>query len=242
MASDGSGALEYVVLSGGSWSAVQSIPNAVASGSPTAEIFGGVGYIVYEGAGSTEGILMYTMLSDGDWSVPSTVGGVSMGGTASLLVYTPPGCSDAQLFIFHGDAAQDGHLWYSQCTASSGQQNIEISTNGITSGPSATLFNDCLYIFYEGNTAGEIKYITFNGTAWGTEAQVSEAGSSMYDITGPSATVFNNMLYVFYQGGSGNGTLWYCASSNGSSRGSALVAGIERHSFGNVSNGVPCRM
>jgi hypothetical protein len=221
MASGGSGALEYVVLSGGSWSSVQTIPNAAAGGPPAAVVFDGVGYIVYEGAGSTEGVLMYTMLSDGEWSVPSFVGGVNMGGTASLLVYTPPGYPAAQLFIFHGDASQDGHLWYSQCSPSSGQQNIEVATNDATSGPSATVFNDCLYVFYEGATSGEIKYVTFNGAAWGTEAQVSGAGSSMYGPTGPSAAVFNNKLYLVYQGSS-DGTLWYCASSNGSSWGSQV--------------------
>ena len=85
--------------------------------------------------------------------------------------------------------------------------------------PSLIVFNNLLYLFYQGS-GSQICYATSSngGASWTNYGAINGL------LTGsPSAVVFNSELYVFYQGCNNAGTLWYNCLS-GSTWGSSTHA------------------
>ena len=191
------------------WSPPFPLPNVYPLGSACAVAYTPPGataaqlYIFYQGAGANGqvGELWYVTYdpSSGAVSAPAQVSGVNMMGNPSAVVFTPSGSTSPQLYVFYQSSGGcnysvfDGTTWTAETT---GAELVE--------SPSAAVFNNQLYVFYQGPGGGWVASMVFNGTSW-TSGTIGNTG-----ITGsPSATVLNSGLYVFHQGQSNNEELWY---------------------------------
>jgi len=84
--------------------------------------------------------------------------------------------------------------------------DVQVPNTGMSSSPSAVLFNNKIYCFHQGsNDSGALWYNVFDGTNWSGDVQVTNTGMS----SSPSAVVFNNQIDCFHQGYNNCGALWY---------------------------------
>lgn len=87
------------------------------------------------------------------------------------------------------------------------QGDKEVPVGLTKEGVSAAVFNDKLYIFYQGTKHGRIWYntISSDGVWRSDDLQITDCRCS----SSPSAVVYDNRLYVFYQGAGDNGDMYY---------------------------------
>jgi hypothetical protein len=111
------------------------------------------------------------------------------------------------IMAFHQGYANNGQLWLA--SAPDGVRfaaDKQIANVGMSSGPSAVLFNSAIYVFHQGyGDNGQLWYSVLQNNQWLADTQVPNTGVS----SGPGAVVFNGKLYVFHQGYGDNGQLWY---------------------------------
>lgn len=86
------------------------------------------------------------------------------------------------------------------------------------SAPASVVFNDKLYLFYNGSGDNGIWYVKHDENTWPSPISCRGAGASAIGVakyTSPCPVVFNNKLYLFFNGAGNDGT-WYTASTDGS--------------------------
>lgn len=145
-------------------------------------------------------------LFDIGWEGDTLVSDTSMASGPSAIVYKN------KIYCFYrrclryipGTSAElrynvfDGQRW----TRDTLIPDLEISSR-----PSATVYNNKIYIFAQGRSKnGELLYSVFDGHRWGPKHRIPTTVLS----SGPATTVFQNKLYIFHQGGPWDiGELWY---------------------------------
>ena len=137
--------------------------------------------------------------------VPNT----GMSSRPSAIVY------DNKIYCFHQGNGNNGELWYNVFDGTDGTDGVDgigwagdvrVSRTGMSSGPSATVYNNKIYCFHQGlgkNT--ELWYNVFDGKRWTGDIRVSNINM----CSGPSVIVYKNKIYCFYHGRGKNGQLWY---------------------------------
>ncbi|MCP1489837.1 hypothetical protein J3D48_006247 [Pseudomonas fluorescens] len=153
----------------------------------------------------------------------------------SAVMFTPPGATAAQLYIFYqtADSTFSGQLCYvifDPVTATCSTP-VQVANVNLSYSPAAVVFDNQLYIFYQGGAGGQgnsaLSYdcLSAAGT-WSGSQQVPGVGLSFT----PAPVVYNDQLYVFLQGETANqpnASLYYdCLSSAGTWSGAFLVAGV----------------
>jgi hypothetical protein len=151
-----------------------------------------------------------TTWSSADQTIPSTT------------MATGPGSAvfNNSIFVFWQDSAPGGALYCTTGTVSTGT-DLSFTTPGqvgnasmaITGSPSAVVYGNELYVFYQSGSNNDLCYSLYSSTttnaattwAWGNTTTVPNVAMSV----SASAVVFNNELYVFHQGGEDCGQLWY---------------------------------
>lgn len=220
------GYLCYSFFNGNSW-ASGTVPGGVMmSESPNAMVIDDVLYILYEGPGN-DGKLYYIATTDlENWAEPVEVGALMISNSPSLLVFNGMLCCFSQgLGSVGGDSdLGDGALWFDVGNGSFWSFNTRLNNVSIQNSPSAALFNDLPYVFYQNN--GQLFYSVYDG-GWQPQAQLVPQGLSDSDSilsNSPSAVSFapgrsSATYYVFYQNG---GQLFYNASSDGNDWGAQV--------------------
>lgn len=104
-------------------------------------------------------------------------------------------------------------------------ESVGVLGNGALSpyGPSATIFNNKIYLFHKGNTNNYIYYSTStDGISWSTDNQLGNGAASIGTV---SSTVHNNKIFVAHSESSGGKytNIYVSVSSNGTSWGSEYV-------------------
>jgi hypothetical protein len=131
--------------------------------------------------------------------------------------------NDIYIFYESGNNIYYGLWQYTPPSSGSGNgtgtwtTGIQISGVSTGTGPGAVVFNNTIYVFYQGlnsnnDNDGTLWYVTYNGTSWSSSATQVPAAAMSYS---PSAAVFDNDLYVFYQGSGNDHKLYYTTYSNG---------------------------
>lgn len=220
------GALCYSVFSAGSWSAQTAIADVEISASPLAVVFNNLLYCFFEGAGDNTGQLWYSIFSGTTWSQEAPVVNISMSGQPSAIVYAPPN-EDSQLYIFHTEASQSDQIWYCVC-ASGTWTSGEVSSPGLSCGPSATVFNNQPWVFYQGppSQAGQLYFSFLTGDTWNSAqgpVTISESPSAV-TFTAPGASTAQ--IYVFYQDVQANGELWFASYDGNGWSSNTQVSGV----------------
>ncbi|MHA1066967.1 hypothetical protein ACR9GP_24255 [Enterobacter ludwigii] len=202
-----SGELWYIVgdPSTGIFSSPAQIAEVTMLGSPSAVIFDSQLYVFYQSSGE----LCCSVSADGTtWTAQTT--GAEMTESPSAVVYTSPGTTTPDIYVFYQGTTQwiyqsvfDGTSWV----------NSQVPNTGISYSPSATVYNNMIYILHAGQSNTDtLWYNIYTGSAWDGDVQVDNVGIS----GSPAAVVANNQLYVFHEGDSDNEQLWYSIlTSNG---------------------------
>lgn len=118
------------------------------------------------------------------------------------------------MYVFHQGSGKNGQVWY--VTSSNGANwaaDQQIPNVGMSASPSAVVFKDILYLFYQGSReSGELWCQTFNGSAWSSARKLTSVGIT----ASPSAVVFaTGKLYLFHRGPRQTGELWVTSTSDG---------------------------
>jgi hypothetical protein len=172
------------------------------SSSPVLVAFKKKLYLLYQ---STSNEIKYATSTDGiSWSTESKVPAALVSGWPAAVTY------QNTLYVVNQGASNDGTLW---CTTTSDgttwSSNVQISTDKISGSPALAVFKKHLYLVYRPNGTEQLKYMSYDGSAWSSAnsvpCQLSES---------PALAVFNGTLYLVYQGAAATGTrgqLWYSA-------------------------------
>lgn len=93
--------------------------------------------------------------------------------------------------------------------------NSMIETSGMMgimagSSPSAAVYKNVMYVFWNGTGHNGIWYASFDGESWTSQSSLEKlmSGMGVLTNTSPCATVFNNHLVLSYNG-SGNNGIWF---------------------------------
>ncbi len=149
-------------------------------------------YIFYQSGSSGQvGELWYVTYdpSSGVVSAPTQVSGVNMMGNPSALVFTPSGSTSAQLYVFYQSSGGCSYSVFDGTSWTAGTTGIELANS-----PSATVFSDQIYVFYQGATNNGLYYTLSSGSSWSAPSSLPSTSLS----GSPSAAAFNGSLYVFH--------------------------------------------
>ncbi|MFM0694531.1 hypothetical protein PQQ64_19760 [Paraburkholderia graminis] len=206
---NGDGQLWYATSSNGQlWSAPAQVTGAALSQSPSAAVFDGRLYVVYQG--STAGQLWCNTFMGASWNPPSQI--IPAGSTASAAVLSGSPFAiqefgktggSSQLMVFYTSASSST---LAGCALGSGGTWTTLQLPAITlAGPPAGIsLNGSLYLFYAaaGSDAGQLWYTSFDGESWATAAQLGTAttmagaaSAVLCTVAGspfPSVCVFHN--------------------------------------------------
>lgn len=209
------------------WSPPFPLPNVYPLGAACAATYTPSGatmpqfYIFYQsGASGQVGELWYVTYdpSSGAVSTPTQVSGVNMMGNPSAAIFMPSGSTSPQLYVFYQSSGVCNYSVFNGTSWMPGTTGVDLSNS-----PSAALFNDQIYVFYQGATNDELYYTqTSSGSSWSSAAQVPStalAGS-------PSATVFNGSLYVLHLS-SGGTELYHNVLTGSSWSGDTQVSSVD---------------
>ncbi|AZC31299.1 hypothetical protein PUP68_17645 [Pseudomonas chlororaphis] len=243
-------AFQYAVYENGQWTPGATLPAVVEPGNEFPSVTGSPAVLpITESTGSIGIVAVNTakgiFASSGgptQWSFTNSslpISGTTATGSPALAYF------NGLVYLFYQDTAS-GKLY---CTTST--PNVTDSdalgwctpyaVNGVqlTGSPTATVYNNDLYVFYQGEgSSGALFYSCLSGSTgtWSTSTQIVPKGvTSSAIISGtPSACACtdssgNNQLFVFYGGiDSGSGVpLMYCLlGSDGTSWTQAAVSGV----------------
>jgi len=244
-------AFQYAVYENGQWTPGTTLPAVVEPGNEFPSVTGSPAVLpIAENTGSTGIVAVNTakgiFASNGgptQWSFTNSslpISGTTATGSPTLAYF------NGLVYLFYQDSAS-GKLY---CTTSTPNVTTDsdalgwctpYAVNGaqLTGSPTATVYNNDLYVFYQGEgSAGTLFYSWLSGStgAWSASTQILPEGvTSSAIISGtPSACACtdssgNNQLFVFYGGiDSGSGVpLMYCRlGSDGTSWTQAAVSGV----------------
>ncbi|WIE52808.1 glycoside hydrolase [Pseudomonas sp. GM17] len=189
-----SGQLWFNVMNSTSWSGATQVNPQVLSASPCAVNFGNVIYSFYNQGGQ----LWCNGNAGGaaTWLPETQIPGVMLSGTPSAVVF------NNEIYVFYQGASNNGQLCYVTYnpSTSSWASPVWINSAGevlMENSPSAVVFNNVLYVFYQGVGVSWCYNTCSDGSTWGGQVQPSIGGGE----ASPSAVVYNDQLYLFYQGG-----------------------------------------
>ena len=102
-----------------------------------------------------------------------------------------------------------------QLTVQNEYLQVEVKMNGISNSPSAVVYHDHLYCFYQaaGNNKGQLFYSVLENGKW----EESPVPNGTLLSESPSAVVYKDQLYCIHQGlrdGKNTQELWYCVYNN----------------------------
>lgn len=191
---DASGQLWFNVMNSTNWSGANQVNPQVLSASPCAVNFGNVIYSFYNQGGQ----LWCNGNAGGaaTWLPETQIPGVTLSGTPSAVVF------NNEIYVFYQGASNNGQLCYVTYnpSTSSWASPVWINSAGevlMENSPSAVVFNNELYVFYQGVGASWCYNTSGDGSTWGGQVKPSIGGGE----ASPSAVVYNDQLYLFYQGG-----------------------------------------
>lgn len=171
-------------------------------------------FVFYNGSGS-DGI-WYTAFDNKSWapviSVRTHVPNINLAPGTSPAVVVFKGT----LYLFYNGSGHDG-TWYttfdgtrwsgSAISVSSqiGGQNFLLETS-----PSATVYDNKLYLFWNGSENDGIWFTTFDSKQWTNQTRLNAIvdGIILQDNTSPAVCTVGDYLYVFYNGFGHDGT-WF---------------------------------
>ena len=177
---------------------------------------------VFPGNDELDATLWYTVYDDatGSWGPDTQLPNVGMAESPSAVIW------NGRLHVFHQGGYEDlvtplgetSLLWFSYFDGANWQPDTQVQTQttlpfgytGImTESPSAVVYGDDLYVFYQGVALaeagqgpgylpnGELWYSVYHpGSGWQPDTQVQDLGTGIVDS--PSAVVWNGDLHVFY--------------------------------------------
>ena len=187
------GQLWYSAYDGTGWTS-GVVPNVSMSQSPSATVFKNDLYVFYQSA-AANGTICYSVFNGTTWAaeVSPPIGGIS--DSPSVVTFTPPGSSTAQLYVFYQGGGNSGGLFYNVFNGSTWTQNTQVPNVGMSSSPSATVFDNQIYVAHQGSGNNEqLWYNAFNGSTWAGDIQAPGAL-----MTGsPATVVYNDQIYVAY--------------------------------------------
>lgn len=198
----GNGQFWFDVLNGSSWAGDTQVNPQVLSASPCAVNFSNVVYSFYNQGGQ-----LWCSANAGGaaiWSPQIQVPGVILSGTPSAVVFND------EIYVFYQGASNNGQLNYVTYNSGTGSWAAPVWINSgdgvlMENSPSAVVFNNALYVFYQGVGVSWCYNVSTNGASWGGQIKASIGGGS----DSPSAVVYDDLLYLFYQGGGNSGGLYY---------------------------------
>lgn len=184
-----------------------------------------------------DGQLFYTVKESLDItdSIPVLVPGMQLMYNPSVVAFTPVGASSAQLFIFYQAALENGQvgqLYYATFDPDTSIfSNPSLIAEGISYSPGAVVYNESIYVFYQGGAGGQgdgsIHVISMSEGSWSPDSVLPNMAMSY----SPSPVVFNDRLYTFHQGwGGGNpdfDLFYFCMNSDGSWTGDTQVPAVK---------------
>lgn len=186
------------------------------STSPATVYYQGKLYVFYIDG---NGYLFYTTYDGASWTgAEQPKGGQGIG----IAPWTSP-CvvmfRDA-LYVFYNGVGNDGTFY---TVLSNGQWRDVVALGPHTEGgflpgtsPAAVVFQNALFLFWNGSGDNGIFWSTFDGYKWGKQKNVRDYATSLSSAkrTSPAATVFKGNLYLFFNGSGDDGT-YYALYSNG---------------------------
>ncbi|AZE48370.1 hypothetical protein C4K04_2698 [Pseudomonas chlororaphis] len=224
-----------------------ALSGMMAAAPPTAAIVDGVLLLLFAAAGDDNGQLFSARFDDQSqiWTAPSKLGTTStMAGSATCLACHLPQTAFPSYCVLHNNSgALSGIITYCQLTYST-QSTVPIGDTGaanIQTFPSAVVFNNAVWVFYEGSgtTAGQLCCLSGPVDSLNAAGQISfgssttipspsgVAADTAYMTNAPAAIVFPppasataanpSQLYVFYQAAGGTGDILYSVTADGNS-------------------------
>jgi hypothetical protein len=239
--------LLYTALVNESWSQPAALA-ADISGTASAIVATPSGYsspqlFVFYGDG--DGVLFYCQGSGSAWNNGQVTAASSLSSGTSATVL------EGEIYVFYQGASNA--LCYSLMTASGQWFSGTVSDVTISQSPAAVTFTPptsttaAIYLFYTDSSGdGLLWYVTYDGSAVGTPAQLVPAGGSATTAImseSPAAAVFtpsgapSAQLFVCYQGPGSNAQLWCSNSPDGISWTAAQVAGASMANSPSVLSG-----
>jgi hypothetical protein len=200
----------YNYFDGAKWSPQTKVTEAVQPSSkysPSLAVFNGKLYMAWRGVISNEDDqhIYYNYFDGAKWSPQQRVSdGVQPATSArpSLAVF------NGKLYMaWKGSASATGttddqHIYYNYFDGAkwSPQQRVSDGVQPATSsGPSLAVFNNKLYMAWEGSSDSHIYYNYFDGAKWSPQQRVSD-GVQPATSDRPSLAVFNDKLYMAWWG------------------------------------------
>lgn len=235
--------LAYCTLTDNGWT--QTTLSGMAAAPPAATIIDGNLLLLFSAAGDNTGQLLSTRFDDQSqtWTTPSRVGNTStmVGSATCLLCHLPQTAFPSYCVVHNNSGDLSGIITYCQLTYST--QSImpagETGAVNIQTFPSAVVFNDAVWVFYEGTgtAAGQVCSISGPVDSLDAGGQISFGSSTTlpsptgiaagaaYMTNAPAAIVFPSpelatasnpsQLYVFYQSADGTGDILYSVTADG---------------------------
>lgn len=216
------------------------IPGVAASASPSTGIIDGKLCIFYTATDSNTGQLWYSEFDGQSWTSAARLGTTStMAGWATCVALKPPSSELSNYFVFHNNTNSSiGQITYIQLTYSLQTTSPVGPTNAVTGQPSATIFNDSVWVFYQGagenagqlcyvsaptdslNTSGQVTFgegtvVTLAGTTPGAADMLNDPAAIVFPPAGSGTTTNPSQLYVFYEGAGDDGNILYCTTVDG---------------------------
>jgi len=196
--------------------------NILTNNPPAVAVNGSTVYIFYASKSEETQYIFYNTCTGSTWSGQNCLSGAATD--------TGPGAAtfNGQVYVFWQNVGLDavglppnGELFYMILDQPyywqiQSEQVIPGYSAGVIMSccPSAIVFNNSIYVFYQGPGPDGVPWYTQSGSGgggtWSASTQVPNTGMS----ASPSTTVFTNPsgqteLYLFHQGGGNNGQLWY---------------------------------
>lgn len=92
------------------------------------------------------------------------------------------------------------------------QENLSnyVKNIGIKGSPSAAVYNDKLYVIYDGSGNDGLYFVTYDGKDWVGPTHLSDVVKNvgLAEGTSPAAMVAHGLLYIFYNGVGDDGTYY----------------------------------
>lgn len=109
----------------------------------------------------------------------------------------------------------DGSKWWPEVQVKASGHVIGLATN---TSPTAVVFKNTLYLFYNGSGNDGTWYTNLSGDTWTGASQVQTSGkpTTFRSSTSPTAAVYQEQLYLFWVDGSNN-NITYASTSDGNS-------------------------
>lgn len=234
-----------------------TLSEMTAAAPPTAAIINGVLFLLFAAAGGDAGQLFSARFDDQSqtWTTPSRFGTTTtMAGSSACVVCKLPQTAFPSYCVVHNNSGVlSGVITYCQLTYTP-QSTVPVGEAGAVNSqtfPSAALFNDAVWVFYEGtgtaagqlcclsapvdslDSTGQLSFgssITLTppaGVAAGTAYMTSAPAAIVFPLPESATTSSPSQLYVFYQSADGTGDILYSATADGSSWDSGQITYTE---------------